>query len=126
MLVLTVDSYGAEQLVIFNSESVSGSSVTVVDSRTVRVHVAIEEDFLQKFPPPQSINLSGFATVTSGSSGGNIPSLSAQFMLDLKYVEDIVSLLCYYFNVGNISPIFLSCHFILANIFPDYFKITYI
>ena len=105
MLVLTVDSYGAEQLVIFNSESVSGSSMTVIDSRTVRVHLVIGEDFLIKVPVPEVIKLSGFATVKYISFRSSGASLSAQFMLDLELVEEVsfrATCICQFTNVLRI------------------------
>ena len=87
-LVLSTETYGVEQLVVLNGQALTGSPITVVDSRTTRVHLTIEEDFFNEVPVGESIELSGFATVRDASLGTTI---STQFALDLEITEDVSS-----------------------------------
>ena len=86
-LVLTEVGSGQEQLIILNGQAMMGSSVTIVDARTLRVHLAIGDDFFRSGTGQKSIELMGFAKVKDIALGADAPSLSTQFMLELEVFD---------------------------------------
>lgn len=85
-LVLNAENYRVEQLVVLNGEAITATSITIVDTRTTRVHLTITEDFFVEVPVGETIELSGFAMVKDISLGA---SLSSQFALELVLAEDV-------------------------------------
>ena len=88
-LVLTEVGSGQEQLIILNGQAMMGSSVTIVDARTLRVHLAIGDDLLLSGALPKTIELMGFAKVKDIALGADAPSLSIQFMHELDVVHGL-------------------------------------
>ena len=86
-LFLNEAGSGLEQLIILNGQAMSGSSVTVLDSRTMRVHLAIEDDFFLTGAIPKAVELLGFAKVKDIALGPDAPSLSTQFVLELSVTD---------------------------------------
>ena len=78
-----------EQLIILNGQAMSGSSVTVLDSRTMRVHLAIEDDFFLTGAIPKAVELLGFAKVKDIAFGPDAPSLSTQFVLEFTIIDEL-------------------------------------
>jgi hypothetical protein len=91
-IALNAFSYDVQQLVLLSGEVVAGLSITTVDIRTSRVHLALDEEFFLKVPLGESIELSGVATVRD-VLGADATSLQVPFLLELKLVEE-VSLKC--------------------------------
>ena len=91
-LVLTEVGSGQEQLIILNGQAMMGSSVTIVDARTLRVHLAIEDDLLLGGAFPKTIELMGFAKVKDIALGADGPSLNTQFMLEFAIVSNQIDL----------------------------------
>jgi hypothetical protein len=87
-MALNAFSYEVQQLVLLSGEVVAGLSITVVDERTSRVHLAVDDEFFLKVPLGESIELSGVATVQDLSAADKTP-LQAPFLLELKLVEEV-------------------------------------
>ena len=78
-----------EQLIILNGQAMSGSSVTVLDARTMRVRLAIEDDFFLTGAIPKAVELLGFAKVKDIALGPDAPSLSTQFVLEFTIIGEL-------------------------------------
>lgn len=90
MLVLEVESYGVSQIIIMDDKAVlDKASMINVDSRTRRVHVTLPESFFTAVLAPGRINLKGFTTVRTTSPDIYASPLTAEFTLDLEFVNDV-------------------------------------
>ena len=85
-LVLNAETYRVEQLLVLNGGAITAISITVIDTRTTRVHLSIIEDFFQQIPVGERIDLSGFATVKDLLIG---TTLTSEFALKLELAEDV-------------------------------------
>lgn len=88
-LVLDVERCEVSQLVIMNNEVVDESIINPVDSRTLRLHVTLSEDFFLTCPASEQIHLRGIATVRDTSSGIYSSPLTAIFTLVLALGENV-------------------------------------
>ena len=90
IILLLVESDGLEQMVINQDEAETGSSLTVVDSRTRRVQIVIDEDFFLRLQAPFTIEVTGLAMVKDMSSGASSSStLNAELGLNIEFVIEV-------------------------------------